>query len=99
MAATSAIKKACVRQTWLRSAHIEVTFVMRREPIDPDLDAFWAKAKANLRAGRIRMLFVADRIPADATSKCAGGARGASRSTHCVSSMIRDRSVDPPLRN
>jgi len=76
-----------VRRSWLRSAHIEVTFVMRREPIDPDLDAFWAKVRVNLRAGRIRMLFFADCIPPDTSSKSAGGARGASRSTHCVSSV------------
>ena len=31
--------------------------------VEPDVDAFWAKVKANLQAGRIRMLFVADRIP------------------------------------
>jgi hypothetical protein len=30
---------------------------------DQDYDAFWAKVAANLAAGRIRMLFVADRIP------------------------------------
>ena len=30
---------------------------------DQDFDAFWGKVKANLLAGRIRMLFVADRIP------------------------------------
>ena len=30
--------------------------------VEPDVDAFWAKVKANLQAGRIRMLFVADRI-------------------------------------
>ncbi len=31
--------------------------------VDPDSDAFWARVKSNLQAGRIRMLFVADRIP------------------------------------
>jgi len=31
--------------------------------VDPDCDAFWAKVKSNLQAGRIRMLFVADHIP------------------------------------
>jgi len=31
--------------------------------VDPDCDAFWAKVKINLQAGRIRMLFVADHIP------------------------------------
>ena len=31
--------------------------------VDQDPDAFWAKVRANLLAGRIRMLFVADRIP------------------------------------
>jgi hypothetical protein len=30
---------------------------------DRDFDAFWGKVAANLVAGRIRMLFVADRIP------------------------------------
>ena len=30
---------------------------------DQDFDAFWGKVKANLAAGRIRMLFIADRIP------------------------------------
>ena len=30
---------------------------------EEDPDAFWAKVKTNLQAGRIRMLFVADRIP------------------------------------
>jgi hypothetical protein len=30
---------------------------------EQDPDAFWAKVKTNLQAGRIRMLFVADRIP------------------------------------
>jgi hypothetical protein len=30
---------------------------------DEDVDAFWGKVKANLLAGRIRMLFVADIIP------------------------------------
>jgi hypothetical protein len=33
--------------------------------VDPDSDGFWAKVKSNLQAGRIRMLFVADRIPAE----------------------------------
>jgi hypothetical protein len=32
---------------------------------DQDLEAFWAKVAANLAMGRIRMLFVADRIPAE----------------------------------
>ena len=31
--------------------------------VDPDSDAFWARVKRNLQAGRIRMLFVADRVP------------------------------------
>ena len=31
--------------------------------VDPDSEAFWARVKGNLQAGRIRMLFVADRIP------------------------------------
>jgi hypothetical protein len=31
--------------------------------VDQDCDAFWGKMKANLAAGRIRMLFVADYIP------------------------------------
>ena len=30
-----------------------------------DLDAFWRKAKINLQAGKVRMLFVADKIPAE----------------------------------
>ncbi len=40
------------------------TDVLRDElGVDPDSDAFWARVKSNLQAGRIRMLFVADRIP------------------------------------
>lgn len=31
--------------------------------VDGDAEGFWAKVKTNLQAGRIRMLFVADRIP------------------------------------
>ena len=31
--------------------------------VEPDVDAFWANVKSNLQAGRIRMLFAADRIP------------------------------------
>jgi hypothetical protein len=36
-----------------------------RDHLGPDLDpqAFWSKVKANLEAGRVRLLFVADRIP------------------------------------
>ena len=30
-----------------------------------DADAFWARVRTNLQAGRIRMLFVADRIPSE----------------------------------
>lgn len=30
---------------------------------DQDFDGFWAKVAANLEAGRIRLLFVADRVP------------------------------------
>lgn len=30
---------------------------------DPDADSFWAQAETNLRAGRLRLLFVADGIP------------------------------------
>jgi hypothetical protein len=30
-----------------------------------DWDAFWDKAKTNLQAGKVRMLFVADKIPAE----------------------------------
>jgi hypothetical protein len=41
-----------------------VADVLRDElGLDPDSDAFWARVKSNLQAGRIRMLFVADRIP------------------------------------
>jgi hypothetical protein len=32
--------------------------------IDEDEEAFWARADSNLREGRIRLLFVADKIPA-----------------------------------
>ena len=31
--------------------------------VNSDSDAFWARVKGNLQAGRVRMLFVADRIP------------------------------------
>jgi hypothetical protein len=31
--------------------------------VDGDADAFWSKVKANLQANRIRVLFVADKIP------------------------------------
>jgi hypothetical protein len=31
--------------------------------VDPD--AFWLDAKTNLQAGRIRLIFVADQIPAE----------------------------------
>jgi hypothetical protein len=34
-------------------------------PQEPD--AFWRQVDANLRAGRVRMVFVADRIPPGAT--------------------------------
>lgn len=30
---------------------------------DADVDAFWQQIEANLRGGRVRMLFIADRIP------------------------------------
>ena len=30
-----------------------------------DLDAFWRQVEANLRSGRVRMVFVADRIPTE----------------------------------
>ena len=33
--------------------------------IDGDTEAFWQRIKTNLQAGRIRMFFVADRIPAE----------------------------------
>jgi hypothetical protein len=33
--------------------------------IDYDYEAFWEKVKTNLQAGRIRLLFVADEIPAE----------------------------------
>ena len=32
---------------------------------DEDQDVFWGRVRTNLQAGRIRMLFVADRIPAE----------------------------------
>jgi hypothetical protein len=32
---------------------------------DTDVEAFWQSVETNLRAGRVRMLFVADRIPAE----------------------------------
>lgn len=32
---------------------------------DGDFDGFWAQLKANLQAGRVRLVFVADRIPAE----------------------------------
>lgn len=33
--------------------------------LDGDPDAFWQRVKTNLQAGRVRMLFVADRIPSE----------------------------------
>src|SRR3990172_3458687 len=32
---------------------------------DSDLEQFWQKAKTNLQAGKVRMIFVADEIPAE----------------------------------
>src|SRR5690242_5075326 len=33
--------------------------------LDGDPDAFWQRVKTNLQAGRVRMLFVADRVPSE----------------------------------
>jgi hypothetical protein len=37
--------------------------ISRLLPPDADVDAFWEQVEANLRAGRLRLVFLADRIP------------------------------------
>jgi hypothetical protein len=39
--------------------------ILDRLALDGNADALWQRVKTNLQAGRIRMLFVADRIPAE----------------------------------
>jgi hypothetical protein len=43
-----------------RDADAEIAAVLRP---DADVDAYWEQASANLKAGRIRLVFVADEIP------------------------------------
>ena len=55
-------------QSWFEArcaADGRATEEVRLESLGPDIDpdAFWAQARTNLQAGRIRLLFVADSIP------------------------------------
>jgi hypothetical protein len=43
----------------------QIVELIRDTNADPDVETFWRNVKTNLQAGRIRMVFVADRIPAE----------------------------------
>ena len=43
----------------------EVIGVLLQDEDEPDVDAFWERVATNLKANRLRLLFVADEIPAE----------------------------------
>jgi hypothetical protein len=68
--ASNAVVHMTVEQmrAWFESLHREEDpDEVLREVLGPDADTedFWLRVKTNLQAGRIRLLFVADRIPSE----------------------------------